>query len=421
MSDWHTLKLEDCADILDHLRIPINEEERKKRPGQTPYYGANGIQGTIDGWIFNEPLILMAEDGGYFDEFETRPIAYKIIGKSWVNNHAHVIRPNETTDFNYLFYSLEHKNILPYIKGGTRAKLNQKELRAIEIYLPFEKQAQTAISKILDGIDQTIEKTEALIHKYQQIKAGLMHDLFTRGVTADGKLRPPREQAPELYKETSIGWIPKAWRVMPLNQLATYQHGRPFPSTDYSNEGVLLLRPGNLHINGFVSFDEAHTTRIPEKWLIKCPAYALQHGDILMNLTAQSLEDQFLGRVCLNTEKEPVLLNQRIAKFKGIAIDHYFLYWLLKSHQFREQIDHTTQGTKVQHLYNSDLNRVLLGVPKDKEEQLRIADRLKICVEAIQKNIEIFHKLKKQKSGLMEDLLTGKVQVKTNQEEPCHV
>ena len=67
------------------------------------------------------------------------------------------------------------------------------------------------IARILQTIDQAIEKTEALIEKYQQIKAGLMHDLFTRGIGADGKLRPPREQAPELYQQTPIGWIPKEW------------------------------------------------------------------------------------------------------------------------------------------------------------------------------------------------------------------
>ncbi len=72
---------------------------------------------------------------------------------------------------------------------------------------------QRRIAEILSTLDETIEQTEALIAKYQQIKAGLMHDLFTRGVTPDGKLRPTRAEAPQLYKESPLGWIPKEWEL----------------------------------------------------------------------------------------------------------------------------------------------------------------------------------------------------------------
>lgn len=72
---------------------------------------------------------------------------------------------------------------------------------------------QERIANVLSCIDTAIEKTEALIAKHQQIKAGLMHDLFTRGVLPNGQLRPPRSEAPELYQETEIGWIPRGWRV----------------------------------------------------------------------------------------------------------------------------------------------------------------------------------------------------------------
>ena len=80
--------------------------------------------------------------------------------------------------------------------------------------VPADYGHQEKIARILQTIDQTIEKTEALIEKYQHIKAGLMHDLFTRGIGADGKLRPPHEQAPELYQQTPIGWIPKEWEQL---------------------------------------------------------------------------------------------------------------------------------------------------------------------------------------------------------------
>jgi type I restriction enzyme S subunit len=269
MSDWRKFKLDEFADVLDHLRIPVNEEERSKNPGATPYYGANGLQGFISGWLFDEQLILIAEDGGYFDEYATRPVAYKIAGKSWVNNHAHILRPKEAFDFDFVFYSLQHKNITPFIKGGTRAKLNQKELREIEIYSPKRKSSQRAISMVLGTIDQAIEKTEALIEKYQQIKAGLMHDLFTRGIGADGKLRPPRGQAPELYQQTPIGWIPKEWGYESLSVLAIGKlTNGVFKEPERVGTGVPLVNVADLYRGESVDLGCRNRSRIFNRFLV---------------------------------------------------------------------------------------------------------------------------------------------------------
>ena len=86
--EWEVVKIEDCCDILDSERIPLNDEERRDIKGEYPYYGANGVVDWINKHIFDEDLILMAEDGGYFDQYETRTIAYLVNGKCWVNNHA---------------------------------------------------------------------------------------------------------------------------------------------------------------------------------------------------------------------------------------------------------------------------------------------------------------------------------------------
>ncbi len=328
----------------------------------------------------------------------------------------------EKLDREFVYYWLQ-----PYVRkvneltAATTVKhLSTKDIRKAKSNIP-SLLAQRKIGKILKTIDQAIEKTEALIEKYQQIKAGLMHDLFTRGIGADGQLRPPREQAPELYQQTPIGWIPKEWVISSLTSIASYQHGRPFPSADYCDEGVLLLRPGNLHISGYVLFDDAHSTHIPEYWVKQASSYVVTKDDILMNLTAQSLDDEFLGRVCLYEDTELSLLNQRIARFKALTIEHEFLYWILRSKQFRKQIDNTSQGTKVQHLYNRDLDRVKLGVPSNLKEQTGIAMRLNKVSEKIRAEMGALQKLRQQKSGLMHDLLTGKVPVNVDQAEVAHV
>jgi type I restriction enzyme S subunit len=121
----------------------------------------------------------MAEDGGYFDEYMTRPIAYRMSGKFWVNNHAHILKARADFDQDFLFYSLVHKNILSFLASGTRAKLNKSELNKITIQLPQEKTEQTAIASILSAMDAEIALLEAQLAKYRQLKQGLMQKLLT--------------------------------------------------------------------------------------------------------------------------------------------------------------------------------------------------------------------------------------------------
>jgi type I restriction enzyme, S subunit len=102
------------------------------------------------------------------------------------------------------------------------------------------------IAEILSTVDEAIEHTEALIAKTQQIKTGLMHDLFTRGVTPDGRLRPQRDQAPELYKQSPLGWIPREWEAMCLGDAAAdMRYGTSAPSQD-EPIGIPVLRIPNI-------------------------------------------------------------------------------------------------------------------------------------------------------------------------------
>ena len=180
--EWTKQKLAECCNILDSKRIPLNSEERYAIKGEIPYYGANGVQGYINKHLFDEELILLAEDGGYFDEYQSRPIAYYISGKSWVNNHAHVLSAKSNNVLKWIFYSLVHKNIFPWINGSTRTKLNQKELKQIQIPIPL-KQEQQKIASILSSVDDKITKLESKKKSLESLKKGLMQKLLT------GKLR----------------------------------------------------------------------------------------------------------------------------------------------------------------------------------------------------------------------------------------
>lgn len=146
------VKLEDVCEILDNKRIPITQQFRKK--GIYPYYGANGIQDYVDDYIFDDELVLLAEDGGHFGS-KDKPIAYRVSGKCWVNNHAHVLKPLDNINVDYLCYSLMFYDVSNIVNGSTRKKLNQADMR--KILIPFiSLDQQQKIVSILDQVNHII-------------------------------------------------------------------------------------------------------------------------------------------------------------------------------------------------------------------------------------------------------------------------
>ena len=125
-----SMKLVDCCEILDSQRVPITGSDRTS--GDYPYYGANGIQDYVDDFIFEDELVVLAEDGGNFGS-KTRPIAYRVSGKCWVNNHAHVLKPKAGLDVDYLCYSLMFYDVGGMVNGATRQKLTQAAMRQMII------------------------------------------------------------------------------------------------------------------------------------------------------------------------------------------------------------------------------------------------------------------------------------------------
>lgn len=166
-SPWKTVRLEEVVEILDRLRVPVNRKEREKRiAGKKkdelyPYYGANGQVGWIDDYIFDEKLVLLAEDGGFFDD-PTRPIAYVVEGRLWVNNHAHVLRANQEVLPDFLMYALNSTDVISFVSGTTRLKLNQTQMRKIPIPLPPIHIQQAVVDRLSYTGSRTTSAKDAL-------------------------------------------------------------------------------------------------------------------------------------------------------------------------------------------------------------------------------------------------------------------
>ena len=168
------VRLGDVCEILDNMRIPIKACDRKAGP--YPYYGANGLQDYIDNYIFDDELVLLAEDGGNFGS-KDKPIAYRVSGKCWVNNHAHVLKPKQNLDVDYLCYSLMYYDVSGLVNGATRQKLTQADMKKIEISLPkFEEQKK--IVKILDKLNEIINKRQQQLKKLDEIVKSRFIEMF---------------------------------------------------------------------------------------------------------------------------------------------------------------------------------------------------------------------------------------------------
>ena len=130
---WKTELLGELCDVLDYKRKPITKRDREA--GEYPYYGATGVLDNVAGYLFDEPLVLVGEDGAKWASGENT--AFAVEGKIWVNNHAHVLRPHRTVLVDdWLIYHLNHTELIEFVSGLTVPKLNQGRLREIPIPVP---------------------------------------------------------------------------------------------------------------------------------------------------------------------------------------------------------------------------------------------------------------------------------------------
>lgn len=171
--DWEERKLSDIADRFDNLRVPITASDRKS--GDTPYYGANGIQDYVEGFTHDGEFILVAEDGA--NDLKNYPVQY-VNGKVWVNNHAHVLQGKKTiTDNKFLMNSIKNFNIEPFLVGGGRAKLNADVMMKLNVLLPtFEEQEK--IGSFFKQLDDTITLHQRKLYLLKEQKKGFLQNMF---------------------------------------------------------------------------------------------------------------------------------------------------------------------------------------------------------------------------------------------------
>jgi len=220
MMPWPVVPLGELVDILDSRRVPVSAKERASRPGSVPYYGAAGPVGHIDRAIFDEPLILLGEDGVQFFNPAKRK-AYLIEGPAWVNNHAHVLRARPTIDRRFLTHFLNVADYRGYANGTTRLKLTQAAMRQIPVPVP-DLREQLRIVDLLEDHFSRLDAASGDITAATRRLASLRERLVLEAVT--GKSIEGARVAADLPAagtlDGELAGLPMGWRWARLGEVA---------------------------------------------------------------------------------------------------------------------------------------------------------------------------------------------------------
>ena len=314
--------LEESCEILDSRRIPITASNRKEGP--YPYYGANGIQDYVDDYIFDDELVLLAEDGGNFGSKE-RPIAYRVSGKCWVNNHAHVLKPKDGINVDYLCYSLMFYDTEKLVNGATRQKLTQAMMRKMLI----PKRSISEQKKIVATLN-TIR--DSIVKQAKRIK--LLDNLI-------------KARFVEMFGEND------ATSKVLIGDAVELINGRAFKPTDWTPTGLPIIRIQNLN-----------DTKAPYNYFYG--AYDkknyIKSGELLFSWSGTP--GTSFGAFIWN--RGPGLLNQHI--FRVLPKKDYdlnFLRFALNA-QLDEIISKAHGGVGLQHITKSELEKIAIPYPNRK-------------------------------------------------------
>lgn len=314
----------------------------------------------------------------------------------------------EELDNDYLYYVVNsdnfQTNLLIDAIGGAQPNISSKQIENLSINLPPLPQ-QRKIAEILSTVDAVLEKTEAAIAKYQQLKQGLMHDVFTRGIDVHtGQLRPKQTQAPELYKQSPLGWIPKEWEVEELQNLTKLITDGAHHTPNYTESGVPFLRVTDVQSNN-IDFDRIkYVSKDEHLELIKrCNP---EKGDILYS------KNGTIGIPKLvDWEWEfSIFVSLALIKPKNERISSQYLLQVLSEEVIWKQIKQRAKQGTVTNLHLEEIREFLIPLPNEHEQSL-IFRKAQIINQKIRTEQQALAKYQQLKAGLLQDLLTGKVEV----------
>lgn len=309
-------------------------------------------------------------------------------------------KPEEASYYYHLFEKVKPE-LVRRASGTTFLEISGAEFGSIQLPSPSPEE-KLKIAQLLDTLDTAIHQTEAIVEKLKQVKQGLLHDLLTRGIDANGDLRPARTEAPELYQSSPMGWIPKAWSLESVGLEFEIQLGKMLDAE--KNLGVYKPYIGNKAVQwGGIDMGAAQFVKMTRSDLVR---FRLAKGDLLV------CEGGEVGRAAIWDEPIDECYYQkalhRLRPLRGYS-PHLMLAFL-RYWTSRDMLADYVSQTSIAHLTQEKFASVPLPVP-ERDEQLAIATRLMAQGAKAKFEDQKLSKMREMKSGLMDDLLTGRVRV----------
>ncbi|MBC3494439.1 restriction endonuclease subunit S [Pseudomonas sp. SWRI100] len=309
-------------------------------------------------------------------------------------------------DGGYYFHLFEKvkPELVRRASGTTFLEISGAEFGNIQVPNPPNLEKKLIV-QILDTLDTAICETEALIDKLKVVKHGLLHDLLSRGINVHGQLRPPQSEAPQLYKESPLGWIPKEWEVKPAESVCEAVIDCKNRTPPIVESGHPVVRTPNVRDGRFVFTELVFTDEASYK--IWTQRGRPRPGDVLITREAP------VGEVCLvPADMQEACLGQRMMMYQpdpSLLRSDFMLIALMSQPVQRVLID-KAGGSTVGHVRVGDIRLLAVPVPP-LTEQVKIVDQYQAAVERLSAEESTLVKLRYSKVGLMNDLLTGYVRV----------
>lgn len=431
MSEWANGTLADAIASLD-AGVSVNAEDRPHGAGEIGVLKTSAISGGAFRAEQNKAVLqherrLVAEPVQADSILVSRMNTPALVGESCYVRDAHPtlflpdrlwqLKPKDRAelDMRWLSFVLQSADYRRYVEvhatgtSGSMKNLPKSKLLALPVQYP-EPAEQSVIAQILDTLDTAIRETEALIDKLKAVKQGLLHDLLTRGIDANGQLRPPQSEAPQLYKESPLGWIPREWECVRLAEKLAVLGGKRLPAghsyadlstsfkylrvTDFFERDYMLDELENLYERTFKALER----------------YEIRPGQLYISIAGS------LGHIGVHradgAEAVRTVLTENAARLVPLCdLNPDFLAAYMNSGMVQNQVtSEKGTGGGVPKLALFRIEQFWLVWPSTSEQNL-IAERVLGVNKRISDEIQMLRKLKLEKSGLMDDLLTGRVRV----------
>lgn len=384
-SKWNMIPLEEVVEICDALRKPINAKERLKRiAGKNaselyPYYGATGQVGYIDDYITDGEYVLLGEDGAPF----LNPFAHKayiINGKTWVNNHAHILKSK--TNNRFLCYYLNYFNYNGYVSGTTRLKLTQNSLKQIPVPVPSLDEQQRIVTKIEELFSKLDKGVEELNKVKEQLK--LYRQAVLKEAFDDISANKTIQELSEIVTSGSRGW-----------------------AKHYADKGARFVRITDMTREGIeLKNDAIQFVNLPEN--VEGCRSKLQSNDVLVSITAD------LGCVALvPTNIGEAYINQHIAMIRfSNSNQGRFMSLYLKSEHGQKDLLKNKRGAGKLGLGLEDIRNTKVPDIDDLSAKRivgEIDDKLSVCDKIEQTVNESLQKAESLRQSILKQAFEGKL------------